>query len=438
MDKCVKVIGAGLAGVECAYQLSKRNIKVKLYEMKPQKKSPAHKSDNFAELVCSNSLKSLEITNACGLLKKELELLDSIVIKVAKECAVPAGSALAVDRDEFSKKLTEIIKNDENIEIFNEEVVKINPNENTIIATGPLTSEMLCKNLSELIGEDYFYFYDAVAPIVTSESLNFDKCFVADRYNKGSADYVNCGMNKEEYYNFVNELIKAETVELKDFENPNVFEGCMPVEVMAKRSIDALRYGPLKPIGIVNPKTNENYYAVVQLRKENSEGSLYNIVGFQTNLKFAEQKRVFSMINGLENAEFVRFGVMHRNTYINAPRIINNHYQLKTNPNVFIAGQLSGVEGYVESVASGLMCALNMVSHICGTPYIDFSSNTSIGSLGNYIANASESNFQPMNSNYGIMSQLDTKVKDKNIKKEMIAERSLREIKNKINEYCLN
>ncbi|MBQ8749810.1 MAG: methylenetetrahydrofolate--tRNA-(uracil(54)-C(5))-methyltransferase (FADH(2)-oxidizing) TrmFO [Clostridia bacterium] len=429
MEKCVNVIGAGLAGVECAYQLSKYGIKVKLYEMKPNKKTDAHKSDNFAELVCSNSLKSLEITNACGLLKKELEILDSIVIKVAKQCAVPAGSALAVDRDEFSSKLTQIIKEDKNIEIISKEVEEIDPNSYTIIATGPLTTSTLCENLSKMLGEKHFYFYDAASPIVTSESLDFDKCFIADRYNKGDADYLNCGMNKEEYLKFVNELVNAETVELKSFEDEKVFEGCMPVEVMAKRGIDALRFGPLKPIGIVNPKTNESYYAVVQLRKENREGTLYNIVGFQTNLKFGEQKRVFSLISGLENAEFIRYGVMHRNTFINAPKLINKFYQLKQYEKVFIAGQLSGVEGYVESIASGLMCAINMVRLINSTQFIEFSSATAIGSLGNFIASASEKNFQPMNSNYGIMTTPLEKFKDKNKKKELMAERAIEEVK---------
>ncbi|MGN1227599.1 MAG: methylenetetrahydrofolate--tRNA-(uracil(54)-C(5))-methyltransferase (FADH(2)-oxidizing) TrmFO, partial [Christensenellales bacterium] len=348
------------------------------------------------------------------------------------------GSALAVNREEFSSKLTKIIKEDKNIEIIEKEVESIDTNEYTIIATGPLTSPNLCQDLRELLGEDYFYFYDAAAPIITSESIDFDKCFIADRYGKGDADYLNCGMNKEEYLNFVNELVSAETVELKSFEDVKVFEGCMPIEIMAKRGVDALRYGPLKPVGIVNPKTNETYYAVVQLRKENKEGSLYNLVGFQTNLKFGEQKRVFSQINGLSNAEFVRYGVMHKNTFINAPKIINKYYQLEKYKNVFIAGQLSGVEGYVESVASGLMCAINMVSLLNNTQFIDFSSATAIGSLGNYISSASEKNFQPMNSNYGIMTALNEKIKDKNLKKERIAEIALNEVKEIINKYNLN
>lgn len=432
MDKIIKVIGAGLAGVECAYQLSKAGFKVKLYEMKPKKKTPAHKSENFAELVCSNSLKAKEITNACGLLKQELLLLGSIVIETAFECAVPAGSALAVDREMFSSKLTQIIKDDENIEIICEEVSKIDKTEPTIIATGPLTSDALCKELRDLIGEDYFYFYDAAAPIVERDSLNFEKCFIADRYGKGDGDYLNCGMSKDEYLKFINELVSADTVELKKFEDVKVFEGCMPIEIMAKRGVDSLRFGPLKPVGIVNPNNNQSYYAVVQLRKENREGTLYNLVGFQTNLKFGEQKRVFSLISGLENAEFVKYGVMHRNTFINAPKLINKFYQLKKYENIFIAGQLSGVEGYVESVASGLMCAINMARYLRGEEFIEFSSNTVIGSLSNYISSAGEKNFQPMNANFGIVASLEEKVKDKNVKYQKIAERAIDEIKTKI------
>ncbi len=432
MDKIVKVIGAGLAGVECAHQLSKAGIKVKLYEMKPNKMTPAHKSENFAELVCSNSLKTKEVTNACGLLKQELLILGSIAIDTAFKCTVPAGSALAVDRELFSSKLTQIIKEDKNIEIINKEVLHINEDEPTIIATGPLTSEGLSNALKNLVGEDYFYFYDAAAPIVAKESLNFDKCFIADRYGKGDGDYINCGMNKEQYLQFVKELVVADTVELKSFESVKVFEGCMPIEVMAKRGEDALRFGPLKPVGIVNPKTNQNYYAVVQLRKENVEGTMYNLVGFQTNLKFGEQKRVFSLISGLENAEFIKYGVMHRNSFVNAPKLLNKYYQLKNYSNIFIAGQLSGVEGYVESVASGLMCALNMARFLEHKPFMDFSANTAIGSLANYISSASEKNFQPMNANFGIISPLEEKVKDKSLKYQKIADRALREIKDKI------
>ncbi len=428
----MKVIGAGLAGVECAHQLSKAGIKVKLYEMKPNKMTPAHKSENFAELVCSNSLKTKEVTNACGLLKQELLILGSIAIDTAFKCTVPAGSALAVDRELFSSKLTQIIKEDKNIEIINKEVLHINEDEPTIIATGPLTSEGLSNALKNLVGEDYFYFYDAAAPIVAKESLNFDKCFIADRYGKGDGDYINCGMNKEQYLQFVKELVVADTVELKSFESVKVFEGCMPIEVMAKRGEDALRFGPLKPVGIVNPKTNQNYYAVVQLRKENVEGTMYNLVGFQTNLKFGEQKRVFSLISGLENAEFIKYGVMHRNSFVNAPKLLNKYYQLKNYSNIFIAGQLSGVEGYVESVASGLMCALNMARFLEHKPFMDFSANTAIGSLANYISSASEKNFQPMNANFGIISPLEEKVKDKSLKYQKIADRALREIKDKI------
>lgn len=437
----VNVIGAGLAGVECAYQLSRFGIKVKLYEMKPYKKSLAHKSNNYAELVCSNSLKSMELTNACGLLKEELSILGSIVIETAKKYAVPAGSALAVDRELFSSELTKIIKADKNIEIIEQEVDEIDTSSFTIVATGPLTTPKLSERLSKLLGEDYFYFYDAVAPIVTSESIDFNKCFVADRFNKGSADYLNCGMNKEEYLHFVNELVKAQSVELKEFEDLKVFEGCMPVEVMAKRDLNALRFGPLKPVGIVNPNTNEKYYAIVQLRKEDNEGRLYNLVGFQTNLKFGEQKRVFSMIPGLENAEFVKYGVMHRNSFINAPKLINNYYQLKKFENVFIAGQLSGVEGYVESISSGMVCAINMAMKIKGCAMIDFSSSTAIGSLPNFIANADEKHFQPMNSNYGIISPICTNEKDKNKKKLMIADRSLeiiRQINTRLEKYRVN
>lgn len=434
MKQKVVVIGAGLAGVEASYQLAKRGFLVHLYEMKPKEYSPAHKSDYFAELVCSNSLRSNEITNAAGLLKEELRQLDSIIIKTADKFSVPAGGALAVDREEFSKSLTNAIKNNPNIVIFNERVDKVDLNTPTIIATGPLTANSLSESLKEILGEDYLYFFDAAAPIVTHESIDFTKAYLADRYDKGDGDYVNCPMNKDEYYEFYNELITAETAKLKDFENEKVFEGCMPVEVMAKRGEKSLLFGPLKPVGLKNPKTGKTDYAVVQLRKENAAAKLYNLVGFQTNLTFKEQKRVFSFIPALKNAEFVRYGVMHRNTFLNAPAVLNKYYQLKNHSNIFIAGQLSGVEGYIESVGSGLYAAINMANYLNNKQFLTFETKTAIGAMAHYIANANKQNFQPMNINWGIIDELTDKIKDKKQKKVLLAQQAIKSLQNTIKE----
>lgn len=412
----INVIGGGLAGSEAAYQIAKRGIKVRLYEMKPIKFSPAHSSENLAEIVCSNSLKSNLLTNACGLLKEELRRLDSLLIKCADETAVPAGQALAVDRDEFSKLVTKKIEENENIEIIKEEVTTI-PDGITIIATGPLTSDALSSEIAKLTGEEKLFFYDAAAPIVTKESIDMNNAFTADRYGKGDSDYINCPMTKEEYELFYNELINAEVTNKHEFEKGNLFEGCMPIEEMARRGSQTLTYGPLKPVGF-----DKKYYAVVQLRQDNKEGTLYNLVGFQTNLKFGEQKRVFSMIPALKNAEFVRYGVMHRNTYINAPKLLDNTFNLK-GTKIFFAGQISGVEGYVESIASGMVAAINAVQMIEKKEKIVFSEETIIGALSTYISTENK-NFQPMNANFGILN-CDKKIKDKVQKYTYLAERSL-------------
>lgn len=434
MTNSVTIIGAGLAGSEAAYQLAKRGVNVKLYEMKPKKFSPAHKMEGFAELVCSNSLKAKDVTTSSGLLKKEMELLDSLIIKTAYECRTPAGGALAVDREKFSEKITKTIKSFPNIEIINEELDYIPTDEIVIIATGPLSSEGIVKALQEKVHSDYLYFFDASSPIVTRSSIDMSVAFVADRYDKGNGDYINCPMNKQEYLAFYNELINAESVKLHDFENKKVFEGCMPVEVMAKRGEDSIRFGPLKPVGLKNPHSDEKPYAVVQLRKEDNEDRLYNLVGFQTNLTYGEQKRVFSMIPGLNHAEFVRYGVMHRNSYINAPKLLDNTFALKCDPNVFVAGQLSGVEGYLESTASGLIASLNAYQKLNNKNAFILSDKTMIGAIINYITNASPVNFQPMNSNFGIIRPLDEKVKDDKLKKQMYAERSIKELEDKIKE----
>ncbi len=430
----VTIIGAGLAGSEAAYQLAKRGVKVKLYEMKPIKFSPAHKNTNFAELVCSNSLKSKELTTSSGLLKKEMEMLDSLIIKSAYETAVSAGGALAVDREKFAEKITSVLKSFDNIEIIHEEVSKIPESEIVIVATGPLSSDAIVKDLQSKINSEYLYFFDASSPIVTAESIDMNIAFVGDRYGKGNGDYINCPMNKQEYLNFYNELIKAESVKLHEFENKKVFEGCMPVEVMAKRGEDSIRFGPLKPVGLANPHKDEKPYAVVQLRKEDNENRLYNLVGFQTNLTFPEQKRVFSMIPGLEKADFVRYGIMHRNSYVNAPTVLTNTFALKANKNIFIAGQLSGVEGYLESTASGLVAALNVYQMLNNKKPFILSPKTMIGAIINYIINASPSGFQPMNSNYGIIEPLDIRVKDDKLKKQMYADRAIEELERVIKE----
>lgn len=405
MSKKVTVIGAGLAGCEASYQLAKRGFDVELYEQKPHRFSPAHKNDNFAELVCSNSLKSNDVTNACGLLKQELRLLDSLVIGVADSVKVPAGDALAVDRELFAKNITQKIMSMKNITIRHECVQKINFDTPTIIATGPLTSEELFCDLQNHIGGEDCYFFDAIAPIVSLSSLDKNCYFVANRYDKGGAegDYINCPMTRDEYDAFYKELITAKTVQLHDFENDKVFEGCMPIEVSAKRGYKTLLFGILKPKGLIDPRTNKMPYAVLQLRKESNFNDLLNLVGCQTNLLYPEQKRVFSMIPALKNAKFVRYGEMHRNSYINAPKNLNKFYQLKNYPNVFVVGQLSGVEGYVESISSGLYGAINMERYLSKKPFVEFSKRTAIGALSNYIASASEKHFQPMNANWGII-----------------------------------
>lgn len=432
----VSIIGAGLAGCECAYQLLKRGVEVDLYEMKPHKFTPAHHSDKFAELVCSNSLKSNLISTAGGMLKEELRKLDSLLIKCADMHAVPAGSALAVDREKFSDQVTSELKKFSNLNIIYGEVTKL-PEGVVVVATGPLTSDGLSLTLAKLLGDNYLYFFDAIAPIVTGDSINFDIAFVGDRYGKGNGDYVNCPMTKEQYETFYNELVKGEIVKLKDFENTKVFEGCMPVEVLAKRGADALRYGPLKPVGITNPHTGKGAYAVVQLRKENVLGDCYNLVGFQTNLTYTEQARIFKLIPGLENAEFLRFGTMHKNTYINAPTLLNKHYQLLNYPNIFIAGQLSGVEGYIESISSGLVTALNVYNWINNLPMYDFGTSTMIGALSNYLQSANPVNFQPMSSNMGLISTTITH-KDKKQKNTLIAQNSLQIIDKILNDTSQN
>ena len=426
----VKVIGAGLAGCEASLQLAERGINVRLYEMKPKKYSPAHKSENFAELVCSNSLKADRVENACGLLKEEMRHFNSVMMQAADVSRVPAGGALAVDRDEFSQFITDKVKSHPNIEIINDEVTQINPDEYTIIATGPLTSEGLSETIIELTGESGLSFFDAAAPIVTAESIDYDKVFKAARYDKGTADYINCPMTEEEYTAFYNELISAETAQLKGFENSKVFEGCMPVEVMAKRGVQTLTFGPLKPVGLTNPKTGkDDAYAVVQLRQDNSAGTLYNLVGFQTNLKWGEQKRVFSMIPGLKNAEFVRYGVMHRNTFINSPKLLDKYYRMKKYNKVYFAGQITGVEGYVESASSGIMAGYNMACDILGKPMPELNTKTVTGALSIYISNESNVNFQPMNANFGKVSGLSERIRKKQERYGKIAERALAEIK---------
>ena len=439
MNNYITVVGGGLAGCEATYQIAKRGIKVKLYEMKPKKFSPAHNNKRLAEIVCSNSFKSNAITNACGLLKEEVRRLDSLLIKIADETSVPAGQALAVDREMFSQKVTEELEKNPNIEIIREEFSKIDEkNGITVIATGPLTSEKMSEEIIRITGKDKLAFYDAAAPIIEKDSINFDIAFCGDRYGKeGDSSYINLPMNKQEYEAFYNELINAEVVTLHEFEKKEIFEGCMPIEIMAKRGIDTIRFGPLKPVGFTDPRNNTRPYAIVQLRQDNSEGTLYNMVGFQTNLKFGEQKRVFSMIPGLENADFIKYGVMHRNTFINSPELLDNTYNLKQNPNIYFAGQITGVEGYVESIASGLVAGINSVINIRNInmePQINkivFPKETIIGALADYISTENK-DFQPMNSNFGILPQLEQKIKDKQERYKKMAERSLTKILKKI------
>ena len=410
MSGYVNVIGAGLAGCEAAYQIAKRGVKVRLYEMKPEKKSPAHKSDMFAELVCSNSLRSHQIFNAVGLLKEEMRRLDSLIMRAADATSVPAGASLAVDRDKFSRYITNEIKNNENIEVISQEITEI-PDGVTVVATGPLTSDALSEKIKALAGEG-LHFFDAAAPIVSAESIDRDITFEQSRYDKGEAAYINCPMTREEYEAFYNALTTADTAELHGFEKePNVFEGCMPVEVMAKRGFETLLFGPMKPVGLTDPKTGREPYAAVQLRAENLEKTMYNIVGFQTHLTFGEQKRVFSMIPGLQNAEFLRYGVMHRNTYINSPGFLDETYMVKSKKGLFFAGQITGVEGYVESSASGLLCGISAARLVKGQERFVFSDVSVIGSMAKYVSGYNGADFQPMNANFGIIAPPDRKVK---------------------------
>ena len=420
----VNVIGAGLAGCEAAYQLAKRGIAVSLYECKPDVKSPAHKVGTFAELVCSNSLKSDDIATAGGLLKAELRKMDSLLIVVADKVRVPAGSALAVDRTLFTNAVTQAVKELKNVKIINKTVDDWDENTPTVIATGPLTVGALSDAIIEKLGQT-LHFYDAAAPIIAGDSIDYAAAFTGDRYGKGTGDYVNCPMTKEEYANFYEQLVNAERSPLHDFDTNEVFEGCMPVEIMAKRGFDTLRFGPLRPVGFSFNGTKP--YAVVQLRKENAAGEMYNIVGFQTNLKFSEQKRVFGMIPALKNAEFLRYGVMHRNSFIDAPKVINRHFQVKKLPKTFIAGQLSGVEGYVESIASGLMCGINAAAVCSGKIMPEFPPTTIMGALAAYLERENVS-FQPMNANFGILPPLENKTRDKAENKRLYAERSMKDL----------
>ena len=450
MKDFINVIGGGLAGTEAAYQIAKRGIKVKLYEMKPNKYSPAHSNQNLAEIVCSNSFKSNLHTNACGLLKEELRAMDSLLIKIADNTAVPAGQALAVDREIFAKKVTEAIKSNPNIEVINEEVVdleKLIEEAITIVATGPLTADELAKNISKITAQDKLYFYDAAAPIVTKDSINFDIAFWGDRYEqerekdeeieawkdrlkntKEKQNYINLPMNKEEYENFYKNLIDAEVVELHHFEKREIFEGCMPIEIMAKRGEDTLRFGPVKPVGFTDPRTGKRPYALVQLRQDDTEGNIFNLVGFQTNLKYGEQKRVFSMIPGLENAEFVKYGVMHRNTFIDSSHLLTNTYKMKNIKNLYFAGQITGVEGYVESISSGLMAGINASNEFYGKEEFTLPIETMTGALANYISTPNEK-FQPMNANFGIVPGLEKRIKDKKEKYTILADRAISKLK---------
>ncbi len=420
----VTVLGAGLAGSECAWQLAKRGIKVKLWEMKPEKMSPAHTSPYFGELVCSNSLRSDELTNAVGLLKAEMRALGSLIMDSADKNRVAAGGALAVDREGFARYITEKLEQNENVEIIRREALDI-PEGEVVVATGPLSSDAIAEKIARLCPDSDLHFYDAVAPIVTLESVDMDSAFFASRYDKGTADYVNCPMDKEEYLAFVKELVSAKEAPVHGFDDAGVFEGCMPVEVMARRGVDTLRYGPMKPVGLIDPRTGRENYAVVQLRRDNADGTIYNIVGFQTHLTWGEQKRVFSMIPALKNAEFVRYGVMHRNTYLNSPRLLDRYYRLKSEPRISFAGQMTGVEGYVESAASGMLVGIETAARVLGMESVDFPQETAIGALGLYISGGSVGDFQPMNINFGIIKPLEYRVKGKRNKNAEISKRSL-------------
>ena len=420
----VTIVGAGLAGCEAAWQLAKRGFPVRLVEMKPKKFSPAHRRDGFAELVCSNSLKAEQLTNASGLLKAEMRAMGSLIMESADANKVAAGGALAVDREGFSKYITDKLKSLQNVEVVSAEATEI-PEGEVVIATGPLSSDAIAEKIAALCPDSDLHFYDAVAPIVTLESVDMDSAFFASRYDKGTADYVNCPMDKDEYLAFVEELTHAKEAEVHGFDDGGVFEGCMPVEVMARRGVDTLRYGPLKPVGLIDPRTGRENYAVVQLRRDNADGTIYNIVGFQTHLTWGEQKRVFSMIPALKNAEFVRYGVMHRNTYLNSPKLLDRYYRLRTDGRISFAGQMTGVEGYVESAASGMLVGIETAARVLGMEPVDFPQETAIGALSLYVSGGSVGDFQPMNVNFGIISPLGCRVKGKRNKNAEISKRSL-------------
>jgi methylenetetrahydrofolate--tRNA-(uracil-5-)-methyltransferase len=432
MNRVVNVIGAGLAGSEAAYQIAKRGVKVNLYEMRPIKQTPAHHTDKFAELVCSNSLRANSLTNAVGVIKEEMRRLDSVIIRAADECSVPAGGALAVDRHEFAAKVTDYVKNHPNVTVINEELTEI-PEGPTVIATGPLTSKALSDKLKELTGEEYFYFYDAAAPIIEKDSIDMNKVYLKSRYDKGEAAYLNCPMTEEEFDRFYEALISAEVVPLKEFEKEIYFEGCMPVEVMAQRGKQTLLFGPMKPVGLEDPRTGKTPHAVVQLRQDDAAGTLYNIVGFQTHLKWGAQKEVFQLIPGLENAEIVRYGVMHRNTFINSPKLLRPTYQYKGRDDLFFAGQMTGVEGYVESAASGLLAGINAARLVQGQELVTLPPVTAMGSMAHYITSTNAKTFQPMNANFGLFAPLETKVKKKQERYEAYAKRALETIRNFVN-----
>ncbi|WP_322922753.1 FADH(2)-oxidizing methylenetetrahydrofolate--tRNA-(uracil(54)-C(5))-methyltransferase TrmFO [Paenibacillus campi] len=425
----VTVIGAGLAGSEAAWQIASQGVPVQLYEMRPVVKTPAHHTNQFAELVCSNSLRSNTLANAVGVMKEEMRMLNSLVLGAADRHAVPAGGALAVDRDGFSGEITSTLHNHPLVTVLNEEVQELPKDGIVVIATGPLTSPALSKQIQELLGEQYFYFYDAAAPIIEKDSIDMSKVYLASRYDKGEAAYLNCPMNEEQFNAFYEALVGAETAQLKEFEKEIYFEGCMPIEIMMKRGKQTALFGPMKPVGLVNPHTGELPFAVVQLRQDNAAGTLYNMVGFQTHLKWGEQRRVFSMIPGLENAEFVRFGVMHRNTFINSPRLLEPTYQLKNNPNVFFAGQMTGVEGYVESAASGLIAGLNAARLAKGEQLLVLPQASTLGSMAHYITAADPEHFQPMNANFGLLPKPAKKIRNKKEKNEMLAQQALDSIR---------
>lgn len=427
--KRVIVIGAGLAGSEAAWQIARQGVPVTLYEMRPVRQTPAHISDKFAELVCSNSLRANGLTNAVGVLKEEMRMMHSLILACADKHAVPAGGALAVDRDGFSSEVTTTLRNHPLIEVRNEEITSLSEDDITVVATGPLTSPTLSQQLQELFGEEYFYFYDAAAPIIEKDSIDMTKVYLASRYDKGEAAYLNCPMTEEEFNAFHEALVSAEVVPVKDFEKEIYFEGCMPIEVMASRGKQTVLFGPMKPVGLVNPHTGKLPYAVIQLRQDNAAGTLYNMVGFQTHLKWGEQKRVFSMIPGLEQAEFVRYGVMHRNTFINSPRLLKPTYQFKNRDSLFFAGQMTGVEGYVESAASGLIAGLNAARCARGEACITLPQESALGSMAHYITTADFKHFQPMNANFGLFPPLGERIRNKKLKYEQLANRALEAIR---------